>query len=247
MLMTLPWLNAALLTNLLPCSKQSQASHHGLRAITCCSIPQNALRSMEISFARNPPNPPPIVLHDQSLETLSSIKRLGIMIQSDLKWDSHIADIIKRANQKLYMLRLLKKHCLPFHDLLVIYKSYLRPILEYGAPIWNGGLTGKHDESLEKIQKRALRIIQGANFFTNYDEAMHSSQLTTLRQRREDLCVNFIEKTFNKTYQFKDFLQPPTSNGMNLRHTKKVVEIKCRTNRMKNSAIPYLVKLLNKT
>ena len=48
-------------------------------------------------------------------------------------------------------------------NLLDIYRSYVRPILEYGAPVWNGALTKQHEESLEKIQKRPLQIISGSS------------------------------------------------------------------------------------
>ena len=200
--------------------------------------------SMEISFAKNPPDPPQILLEDQCLKAVNSVKLLGVIIQNDLKWDSHIADTIKRANQKLYMLRLLKKHNLPCNDLLTIYRSYVRPILEYGAPVWNGALTRHQRESLEKIQKRALRIIHGS-FFTNYQEILNACQFKTLGQRREDICVNFIEETLKNTDQFKDFFVPPPSDGMNLRHSRKFSEIRCKTNILKNSAIPYLTRLLN--
>ena len=72
-------------------------------------------------------------------------------------------------------------------------------------------------------------------------------QLKTLRQRREDLCRNFIEKTLKKTDQFKDFFVPPSSKEMNLRHSRKVSELRCKTNRLRNSAIPYLTRLINNT
>ena len=202
--------------------------------------------TMEISFAKNRPDPPQILLADQYLKSVNSVKLLGIMIQKDLKWDLHITESVKRANQKLYMLRLLKKHCLSSQDLLDIYRSYVLPILEYGAPVWNGALTKQHEESLEKIQKRALRIINGSNY-TNYEETLQVCQLKTLRQRREDLCRNFIEKTLKKTDQFKDFFVPPSSKEMNLRHSRKVSELRCKTNRLRNSAIPYLTRLINNT
>ena len=142
------------------------------------------------------------------------------------------------------MLRLLTNHNVPYNDLLTIYRSYVRPILEYGAPVWNGALTKNQKESLEKIQKRALRIIHGS-FYTNYQETLHACQFKTLGQRRDDLCVKFIEKTLERTDQFKDFFVPPPSDGMTLRHSRKFSEIRCKTNRLKNSAIPYLTRLLN--
>ena len=88
------------------------------------------------------------------------------LIQNNLKWDSNVNDIVERANGKLHMLRLLKRHYLPHEDLITVYRSYIRPICEYGCPVWNGGLTTKLSNSLESIQKRALRIIFGNRYST---------------------------------------------------------------------------------
>ncbi|XP_033112260.1 uncharacterized protein LOC117113123 [Anneissia japonica] len=39
------------------------------------------------------------------------------------------------------MIRKLKQATLDHYELTCIYKSYIRPLLEYGAPLWNSGLT----------------------------------------------------------------------------------------------------------
>ena len=46
---------------------------------------------------------------------------------------------------------------------------------------------------IESIQKRALRIIFGANRM-NYQQALIRSRLETLNHRRETACINFIKK-----------------------------------------------------
>ena len=57
------------------------------------------------------------------------------------------------------MLRSLVKYGLPKEDLITIFVGYIRPLLEYASPAWSGGLTQNPNERLERIQKRALRII----------------------------------------------------------------------------------------
>ena len=46
---------------------------------------------------------------------------------------------------------------------------------------------------IESIQKRALRIIFGANHM-NYQQALIRSRLETLHHRRDTACINFIKK-----------------------------------------------------
>ena len=199
---------------------------------------------MEITFARQPEIPPAISIDATRLQVVSEIKLLGIYIQSDLKWDKHMNEVVKRANGKLYMLRLLKSHGLPRCDLLTIFQSYVRPVLEYAAPVWHGGITRNQNDKLERIQKRALRIIFGDQY-TTYDETLQLISLSTLEERRETLCTTFIKKTMDTTSQFEQFIPAWPANRRTLRSTTKVPELKYKTNRMKNSPLPYLIRLFN--
>ena len=49
--------------------------------------------------------PPHIFIVDHKLEYVDDVELLGTFIQSDLKWDATVNDIVKRANGKLHMLR----------------------------------------------------------------------------------------------------------------------------------------------
>ena len=199
---------------------------------------------MEITFARQPEIPPAISIDATRLQVVSEIKLLGIYIQSDLKWDKHMNEVVKRANGKLYMLRLLKSHGLPRCDLLTIFQSYVRPVLEYAAPVWHGGITRNQNDKLERIQKRALRIIFGDQY-TTYDETLQLISLSTLEERRKTLCTTFIKKTMDTTSQFEQFIPAWPANRRTLRSTTKVPELKYKTNQMKNSPLPYLIRLFN--
>ena len=51
------------------------------------------------------------------------------------------------------------KHLLPRYILLTLYKSLVMPHLLYGIHLW-----GSKYKKLEKLQKRAIRIIKGASY-----------------------------------------------------------------------------------
>ncbi|KAI8506521.1 hypothetical protein Bbelb_159480 [Branchiostoma belcheri] len=55
-------------------------------------------------------------------------------------------------------------------DLVSVYISYIRPVMEYGAPVWHSGLSNSLSNKIEKVQRRAVRIILGASF-TSYSTA----------------------------------------------------------------------------
>ena len=121
---------------------------------------------MSVSFSKNPPVPIPLSIGDKILNSVDKAKILGITVQSNLKWDSHVSGLLKRCNKKLYMLRCLKRYKLPLCDMITVYSGYIRPILDYGVPVFNGSLTKVNSRLLESVQKRACKIMLDLDYTT---------------------------------------------------------------------------------
>ena len=71
------------------------------------------------------------------LSRVSSIKDLGILLDTKLSFDSHVNYAISRAYS---MLGFLKRNTTEFSDpftLKVLYNAFVRPYLEYCCIIWN--------------------------------------------------------------------------------------------------------------
>ena len=66
-------------------------------------------KEMRIDFKRNTHNFPPIVINGKELSVSNSVKILGVTISSDLKWNDHISECIRKANKRLYFIVLLKR------------------------------------------------------------------------------------------------------------------------------------------
>ncbi|KAI8516244.1 hypothetical protein Bbelb_048250 [Branchiostoma belcheri] len=60
---------------------------------------------------------------------------------------------------------------------------------EYAAPVWRSGLTASQSSRIERIQRRAVRIILGPNY-SNYADACSQLGLASLHVRREELTLN---------------------------------------------------------
>ena len=106
--------------------------------------------------------------------------------------------------------------------------------MEYAAPVWHTNLTSESTSVLESVQKRVLKII-----FPNldYTSALAHSKLSTLHYRREQLCKDFFSK-IRTNHKFADIVPPTTCKHYNLRHDTLEQPL-CKTNRYKNSLIPY--------
>ncbi|KAI8488912.1 hypothetical protein Bbelb_334300 [Branchiostoma belcheri] len=69
-----------------------------------------------------------------------------------------LIDIDERLTAESFRLR---RSGVPSTDLVSIFCGYIRPTREYAAPCWSSALTQKQSDALERVQKRACRIIPG--------------------------------------------------------------------------------------
>ena len=79
-------------------------------------------------------------------------------MNNKLKWTDHVTGITAVAARDIFLLKRLAYHVRDVNLLINIFKRHIRPKLEYGCPIWNG-LTIHDEDFLEKLQRRAIRII----------------------------------------------------------------------------------------
>ena len=91
----------------------------------------------------------------------------------------YIEYITKKASKRLYALSSLKKAGVQPSDLVGIYCTLIRSVLEYAAPVWSG-LPVYLSDVLEAVQRRAMRIIFP---YADYNTAFSSAGLGTLANR----------------------------------------------------------------
>ena len=199
---------------------------------------------MQVYFGRKPIPDVDVRISDQKLAIVDKVKLLGVIIEQNLKWEGQVDSMYSKANRKLFMLRKLKDAGLDAEELLTVYKGYIRPVLEYAAPVWNAGLTQKQVNHLEKIQKRVCHYILSKDY-TTYHDALSILQLDSLQSRRNKLCHQFAEKASASVRFSRWFPASVNNSSMQLRQRARFGMFHCNTNRFQNSPLPYLTKLLN--
>ena len=110
-------------------------------------------KDMWIGFTRSSSAPPSISIGNEMIERVTKFKLLGVTMKNNPKWKSHIQDIVKKASKRIYFVRACRKANLPNDIGLMTYCTKIRPILEYGAPIW-AGLPDYLKEDIERVQKK---------------------------------------------------------------------------------------------
>ena len=61
-------------------------------------------KELRISFAKNKPDLPPLMACGNALEVVDSAKLLGVTITSNLTWNLHVAEVIKKTSKRIYFL-----------------------------------------------------------------------------------------------------------------------------------------------
>ena len=141
------------------------------------------------------------------------------------------------------MFRSIKQYGLSLEDLKTVYVGYIRPVLEYCAPVFHSSLTKSQIKKIEQIQKRVFRLILG-KLYVSYENACHVLKLPTLESRRRTLCHVFA-KSLSKHPICHEWLPPKRTISRALRQTLTYEQFSCKTKRYQLSPLPYFVDLLN--
>ena len=196
-------------------------------------------KSMVISFTKKQLNLPSLILNDVPIEQVKSAKLVGVHISNDLRWQTQVNHMCSKASKRIFMLTHLRRSGASSEDLLHIYCAIIRPVLEYAAPVWSTSLTRQQVDQLESIQKRCIKIISPGK---DQQEALHDLDLTTLEDRRTQLCKKFFLKIQQKDDIINDLLSENKQLHYNLRTQQPYKIPHANTERYKNSFIPYALR-----
>ncbi|CAB4014879.1 RNA-directed DNA polymerase from mobile element jockey, partial [Paramuricea clavata] len=171
----------------------------------CMKLNAKKCKELRVSFLKETPQLPSLTIDGYVVETVQSHKVLGLIIQNNLKWDEQIRSIVTKASKRLYGLRVLCRGGVPPADLTNIYFALIRSILEYCCEVWNYAIPRYLSDELERVQKRAMRIIFPGH---PYDEALQLANCTRLSDRRNETCINTLQKIAKRAVRsnFEDVL-----------------------------------------
>ena len=110
-------------------------------------------------------------MNGHKLDISSSITQLCISISSNLTLKPHINSIAKHASQKLGFLSRARSYFSP-SQLLTIFKSQIRPSLEYCSHIW-GGAPKFSLHLLDRVQSKAICLINNPNLTNTLQSLSH--------------------------------------------------------------------------
>ena len=137
----------------------------------------------------------PVVANGKPIPRINTQVCLGVNLDENLSWASHIEMICKKASSGIGAIKRIKPF-VPMHTLQSIYKSLVQPYFDYCSPLWD--TCGKLlKDKLQRFQTRAAKIILGANYDTHSVDLFNTLSWDTLENRRTGAKSVLMYKILN--------------------------------------------------
>ena len=140
------------------------------------------------------------------LDRVKETKYLGIILNENLKWNSHINSVKKKISRGSYILSKIR-HYVDIQTLKMLYYSLIHPHLNYCITSW-GGAPPTTWKPLYILQKKIVRIMTNSNFDSHSAPLFKSLEILNWENLYKYNLAIAIHKIFNN--------KAPGSNNLTL-------------------------------
>ena len=120
-----------------------------------------------------------IKLHSNSLRQVHAHKVLGVYIDQELKWQTHIEHVSKIVSRNLFLLNKLK-HYVNADARKLFFLAHCLSHINYGSTIWCNA-SDVHIKKLNSLHRRGIKLVSSTQIPTN--ELFQELNLLTLQQQ----------------------------------------------------------------
>uniref|UniRef100_A0AAZ1X703 Reverse transcriptase domain-containing protein n=1 Tax=Oreochromis aureus TaxID=47969 RepID=A0AAZ1X703_OREAU len=116
-------------------------------------------KELIVDFRRHNTDLAPLYINGECVERVHTFRFLGVLISAEISWTDNISAVVKKAQQRLHFLRVLRKYKLDSNLLLTFYRSSIESLLTYCITVWYGSCTKADRVRLQSVVKTAQKII----------------------------------------------------------------------------------------
>ena len=103
----------------------------------------------------------PLIFNKSKVFQSTTQKHLGLILDNRLSFKEYLTAMGAEVSRAIALSRKLQ-HILPGHALITIYKSFIRPYLNYGGILYDKAFNASFHQKIESIQYNASVAITGA-------------------------------------------------------------------------------------
>uniref|UniRef100_A0A3B3SGG7 Reverse transcriptase domain-containing protein n=1 Tax=Paramormyrops kingsleyae TaxID=1676925 RepID=A0A3B3SGG7_9TELE len=171
-----------------------------------------------VDFRKKADNIQPLIINGDCVGRVSDSRFLGVTISKDLTWGAHTSEVVKKAQKRLYFLRVLRKNHIPEKLLVSFYRCTVESIMVYSCTV-------AQRKELHRIIEVPQRIV--------------GCPLPSLEELHSSCCLRNAKK------DFQDPSHPGYVLFERLPSGRRFRSIKTKTNRLRNSFYPTAITMLN--
>ena len=144
-------------------------------------------------------------MNDITLRNVKQEKDIGVIVDDQLKFEDHIYEKVKKANNMMGLIRRSFIH-LDKEMFLNLYKALVRPHLEYANVIWHPTKI-KDITAIENVQRWATKYLPSLKDLS-YEEILQKLKLPALwyRRLRGDMIETYKLMTGKYDHEIVDFI-----------------------------------------
>ncbi len=191
----------------------------------CLSLNVSKTKELIMDFRKRQQRPyTPLMISGTPVERVSSFKYLGVNISEDLTWTKHIQTEVKKARQRLYHLRQLRKFRVSPAILKTFYSGAIESVLTQCISVWYGNASNQDCKALQRVVRLAERI--------------SGSALPSL----QDI---YLKRCKNRASKIKDSNHSGNRLFFLLPSGKHFRSMMAKTERLRRSFFPQAIRVLN--
>ncbi len=192
----------------------------------CLSLNVSKTKELIVDFRKRQQRPyTPLMISGTPVERVSCFKYLGVNISEDLTWTTHIQTQVKKARQRLYHLRQLRKFRVSPAILKTFYSGAIESVLTQCISVWYNNATNQDCKALQRVVRLAERI--------------SGSTLPSLQGIYLKRCRSRAAKIT------KDSNHPGNHLFRLLPSGRRYRSLMAKTERLRKSFFPQAIRLLN--
>ena len=162
--------------------------------ISKCKIMHLGLKHMSCDYS--------YYMYGKELSITKEEKYLGVIITNNLSWSSHVNSLASDASRKLGIIARVFNKC-NRQVKCNLYKQIILSKLDYCSNVWDPHCVG-HIKVLEKVQKRAARVVLG-KWDIDYKLVLNELKWLSLHKRRTYLrnltCYKIINNLIDLPFE----------------------------------------------
>ena len=153
-----------------------------------------------------------VKIDDKILEEVSELRFLGVVMNNKNTYKSHIEEVMRKVRSGISALK-LSRNLLNYRAKFMIFNSMINSHINYCSLVWHDKMNKTQFSTLEKLQKKAIRILFSARYNVHTAKLFEISKIIPLSDIYNKESILFIKKLQNNELPeiFKDIIGNPAS------------------------------------